>query len=263
MLRRARRYDDDHGYRDYMTFEHLMGASSTAWQMFPTLLGRYSYPHIWTSAFVGLRVQQTSRQDLMQWIRDMAARNQTSRQRSFPARFDLLCFIDRPPDFEFADFIDTVDDLSKYQFKRHFVMGPDRRELLFPEPFGWLDNIDANNFKDYIDARPISALRLSSCPEAYSKYASGHGIRGALILNPLRRRPKSDFLQFHQICRTRIEHGEERPKFFNSPALRIGSVAIANQNPLLEISCKLDTEMVIPLVYRPRRRTSTSAAGKR
>jgi hypothetical protein len=41
---------------------------------------------------------------------------------------------------------------------------------------------------------------------AYAKYASGHGIHDALILNFLRRRPKSDFLRVHHPCPIQIPH---------------------------------------------------------
>ncbi len=151
MLRCAQRYDSSYRYRDYMTFAHLMGESSTAWQMFPTLLGRFPEPHIWTSAFVGHRLQHTEKHVLIHWISDMAGQNQTSRQRSFPARFGLLCLIDRPPDFKFADFIESVDDLSKYQFRKKVVMGPDRK-MLGPEHFGSLAYADFDSSKDFYEA---------------------------------------------------------------------------------------------------------------
>jgi hypothetical protein len=142
MLRRAKRYDVSYAYRDYMSISHMLGDSQKAWDQFTALLGRYYDPHIWTSAFIGHRIQKTAKDGLKRWIKDMAALNKTSKQRSFPSRFAFMCLIDRPPDMKMAEFVGTVDDLGKYDFtKRRLFKGPDGK-MIGPEMIGRLHYID-------------------------------------------------------------------------------------------------------------------------
>lgn len=138
MLRCAQRYDSPYAFRDFMSIAHMMGESEIAWKQFKKLLGRYSSPQIWTSAFIGHRINRTSLQELKSWIKTMAELNQTSRQRSFSARFALMCLIDRQPDMEMAELVNTFDDLKKYDFlNRHVFKGPDG-EIIGPQIFGSL-----------------------------------------------------------------------------------------------------------------------------
>lgn len=130
MLRRAKRYDTRYGYRDYMSITHTLDDSKKAWNQFTEVLGKYSTPQIWTSALVGHRIQKSSKDDLKSWIKGMADLSQTSRKRSFPARFAFMCLVDRPPDKEMAAFVETVDDLSDYDFtNRRWFKSPDGEEI--------------------------------------------------------------------------------------------------------------------------------------
>ena len=129
-LRRAQRYDSASAYGRYMTYLHLTGQHEVAWSLFNTLLGRYKLPQIWTSAMVGHRIQSTDPEKLIAWLRNVAQLNDDSRKRSYPARFGLLCMIDRPPNPALVKAIDDVDDLSSYNFKsKSYYTGPDLQGL--------------------------------------------------------------------------------------------------------------------------------------
>lgn len=142
MLRNAKRYDTSYRYRDYMALSHLLGDSQKAWKQFTSVLGRYSSPHIWTSAFVGHRVQKTSKSEIKHWINSVAESNQVSRQRSFPARYAFMCLIDRSPDMEFSQFVETVDDLSRYNLTHpRSFSGPDGK-YIGPDRTGRLNSIE-------------------------------------------------------------------------------------------------------------------------
>jgi tetratricopeptide (TPR) repeat protein len=160
MLRSARRYDDVDDYSDFMSVSHMLGDSQTAWKQFEALLGRFSDPSIWTSALVGHRIAQTGPQELREWIAAMASLNQTSRQRSFPARFAMLCLTDRAPNMDMAKFVSDVDDLTKYDMSKKFMIkGPDGA-ILGPDPFGlmfYTDLCDPNTgiFKSPEDAKVL------------------------------------------------------------------------------------------------------------
>jgi len=162
MLRRAERYETRYGYRDYMSLAHILGDSNAAWDQFSKLIGRYSVPDIWLSAGVGHRIQQTNTEELKSWISDLANSNETSRKRSFPARFAFMSLVDRKPDIEMAEFVETVDDLSKYNFKKPFVfLGPKGR-IIGPEMLGSLHYRHLFNVKESVMPKvPPKELRTA------------------------------------------------------------------------------------------------------
>ena len=167
MLQAAQRYDNSSAYCDYMSISHMMGDSKIAWQKFNELVGRYSYPNIWSSAFVGHRIQKTGIRELKRWITGIAESNQTTRQRSFPARFALMCLIDRGPNPEMAEFVSAVDDLTKYNLtNRHIFKGPDGH-IIGPEIFGKLYYSDAMNLPFN---KPRSAMQLKNISALKKRY---------------------------------------------------------------------------------------------
>jgi tetratricopeptide (TPR) repeat protein len=187
MLQSARRYDDADDYSDFMSVSHMLGDSQTAWKQFEALLGRFSDPSIWTSALVGQRIAQTHPQELREWIAAMASSNQTSRQRSFPARFAMLCLMDRPPNMDMAQFASDIDDLTNYDLSNKRMikgpdgafLGPDREGVIFfhPEIFdpetGWAKppkatkEIARRYFEEDIPSTPFSFY--GSFAAAYEK----------------------------------------------------------------------------------------------
>lgn len=120
-LRRAKRYDSAFAYRDYMSLLHMVGESDSAWALFNTLMGNYKLPVIWTSAFVGHRINNRDKEYIKKWITEKAQFNRISKQRGFVARYALLSMLDRKPDMEMAEFVGSMDDLSMYKISKNEV----------------------------------------------------------------------------------------------------------------------------------------------
>lgn len=136
-LQHARRYDiNAYSYTQYMCALHLLGDSEKAWDLFNTLLGRYETPHIWNAAWVGHRLQASGKEKLKQWFLEVTNLSKSSVERSLPARFALMCLIDRRPDDEMVEFINTVDNLKKYKFTRVDAFFGPRGEKIGPGRLG-------------------------------------------------------------------------------------------------------------------------------
>lgn len=106
-LRRAKRYNDESGYCDYMSLLHVMGESEFAWPIFDSLINRFLGSQIWTSAFVGHRVNATSKENLRKWILDK--KKLTLEKTNVLARYALLSLIDRQPDSSDIEFIGELE----------------------------------------------------------------------------------------------------------------------------------------------------------
>jgi hypothetical protein len=131
-LREARRYEDPSAYNDYMAYLHLTGQSSTAWSLFKTLLGRYKAPYIWTSALVGHRIQGTSTEQLVEWMRQISQLSETCKKRLYLARFGLMCLIDRPADPKMVDAIHSFDDPAFYETDKRYYIMPSTHKMMGP-----------------------------------------------------------------------------------------------------------------------------------
>jgi tetratricopeptide (TPR) repeat protein len=114
-IRRARRYNSAKAYGEYLSCLHVIGESGSAWAIFNERLDRDKVPHIWTSALIGHRLAGISNEELCSWLRETAAMNKTSKQRGYPARYGFLNLMDREPDMDMVEVINSVDDLANYQ----------------------------------------------------------------------------------------------------------------------------------------------------
>ena len=131
----ATRYNSQYAYRDYMSLLHLIGESESAWALFDLLIGRFKTPQIWTSAWIGHRINHFSLKQLQQWIKEKKDLNQHGRARSYLVRYALLSMIDRQPDMERVKLVESLDDSSFYrtgQGTRYFdwKLGPESTEVL-------------------------------------------------------------------------------------------------------------------------------------
>ena len=98
-LARATRYNSHYAYRDYLSLLHVLGFSNQAWEGFSGLLGKFDHPQIWTSAFVGHRIEGATRDQITRWIKEQQKKRSPHAFRSFPARYAFLTHaVDRKPD---------------------------------------------------------------------------------------------------------------------------------------------------------------------
>ena len=67
-LRRARRYNSEFGYRDYLGMLHAMGHSAEAWDAFNALVAQMNKPEIWETPLVGHRRAEASELEIAQWV---------------------------------------------------------------------------------------------------------------------------------------------------------------------------------------------------
>lgn len=149
-LTRAKRYNSVYAFRDYLTFLHLLGFSKQSWAGFGSLLGKFDTPQIWTSAFIGHRLEGRSDQDIQAWLDEQNKREPLHPEKSFPARFAFMIFnIDRPPSASRIDLIETYEAKfpSKFGVSGHIfnvagkVVGPssykdyDRHHVILPTDY--------------------------------------------------------------------------------------------------------------------------------
>jgi hypothetical protein len=66
-LQRARRYNSEFGYRDYLGMLHAMGHSPEAWDAFNALVVQMEKPEIWETPLVGHRKAGASESEIAQW----------------------------------------------------------------------------------------------------------------------------------------------------------------------------------------------------
>ncbi|MCP3873650.1 MAG: hypothetical protein GY699_10910 [Desulfobacteraceae bacterium] len=99
-MRAAKRYNNEYRYQEYMSLLHIQGLSDNAWPLFDSLIGRFSAPEIWTSSFIGHRINNTSDDELIKWIKDK--RKLTNQSNFFPLDFGMVLLTDRVPNISFA-----------------------------------------------------------------------------------------------------------------------------------------------------------------
>jgi Tfp pilus assembly protein PilF len=73
-LQRARRYNSQFAYRDYLGMMHAMGRSKEAWQAFGTLITQMSSPELWETPLVGHRIEDANESDIAKWAASDAVR---------------------------------------------------------------------------------------------------------------------------------------------------------------------------------------------
>jgi len=66
-LARARRYNSEYAYRDYLGMLHAMGYSKQAWSAFDALVPQLRASQLWETALVGQRMQNLSEADIVAW----------------------------------------------------------------------------------------------------------------------------------------------------------------------------------------------------
>jgi hypothetical protein len=105
-LRLIKRYQDDQGYRDYMTSLHLMGYHQESWSIFNTIDIQTNSPSVWTSAFIGQRMEAKTGDDIARWLAQDHFNNVDA---LFIGNYMLMSrLMDRAPEQKLPDMIRTT-----------------------------------------------------------------------------------------------------------------------------------------------------------
>ena len=111
-LQRVRRYESNFAYRDYMAFLHLQGRSDESWTLFSALMQNDAVygPQLWTSAYLGHRINGATDQEIIDWAMDPRHAFLTKgKTHEFPVRFVfLMSVIDRLPSAELESIIREI-----------------------------------------------------------------------------------------------------------------------------------------------------------
>lgn len=149
-LLRAKRYNSVYAYRDYLSLLHLLGYSKQSWAGIGSILGKFDTPQIWTSAFIGHRLEGRSDQEIQAWLDAQDQRDPLHPVNSFPARYAFMIFnIDRPPSATRIDLIEKYEAKypSKFEVSGHIlnvagkVVGPssykdyDKHHVILPADY--------------------------------------------------------------------------------------------------------------------------------
>jgi hypothetical protein len=109
-LYRARRYDSEHAYRDYLGIVHAMGGSQEAWSIFDILARQNEKRAIWESALVGHRMAGATEAEIISWEKQGDLRksgNDSSNAATYLLRAGLT---DRMPS---NDLIAAVSEIER------------------------------------------------------------------------------------------------------------------------------------------------------
>lgn len=126
-FQRGQRYNNRYGFRDYLALLHLMGQHEDAEAGAKALIPRYDEPQIWTSLFVGHRIQKRSSSEIAAWIDESTDFDSTITKETPADRYTLMStVIDRKVSTEQ---LKTVDPLFSIQ--------------MFPRSLGELPKLSA------------------------------------------------------------------------------------------------------------------------
>ena len=74
-FKRGQRYNSRYGFRDYLVYMHLLGFHQDAENGFRGLVSRFDSPPIWTSMFVGQRMQNMALSDIRHWTQNILSQS--------------------------------------------------------------------------------------------------------------------------------------------------------------------------------------------
>lgn len=216
-LRRAKRYDSYYAYRDYLSLLHLLGHSKESWSGFSSLLGKYDSPQIWTSAFVGHRIEGRSDQDIQAWIDEQNERRPLHPFESFSARFAFMIFtIDRPPNDRVSEIIAKY--ASKYQAKLDaagYTLDPSG-QVIGPSSYKDFDKRYVILPSDYELGKPKSSKDIAGIRLKANQPVESHFALFAKGYTALR---KKDYLAAFQWFEKRARYYRYQEQYHNGYAI--------------------------------------------
>lgn len=114
-LQLIKRYNDKQGYREYMTLLHFMGYHKESWAIFNTIDIQSNSPDIWTTAFIGHRMESKLDEEIIQWLLQNNIHNVSF---DYIGRYILMShLIDRLPNQHLSDLIEEARGMIKNSSK--------------------------------------------------------------------------------------------------------------------------------------------------
>lgn len=111
--RQGRRYNSAYGYSEYLSYLHLFGFEEQAFSGFDELNPRYNEPYLWTSQFIGQRIQNIDPDELANWLVQYKKNVKQPYHKSMADRFIFLqSVVDRPTSEHYLDLIKRVGEES-------------------------------------------------------------------------------------------------------------------------------------------------------
>jgi tetratricopeptide (TPR) repeat protein len=108
-LQRAQRYNDAHGYRDYLGMLHAMGHSTDAWSAFMVLAPQLRAPQIWETVLVGHKVAGASETEVAQWSKQGEFKGLGDVRSTAAAHLLRFATTDRIPSKELSAALEGLD----------------------------------------------------------------------------------------------------------------------------------------------------------
>lgn len=190
-FRRGKRYNSRYGYRDYLAILHLIGAHEDALSGFANLVSRYDSPPLWTSLFIGRRIQKDAGSQYSSIVEE-ALSNSSETLRQQAARYVFLDKItDRIPNASDIQYIPDVKFLKSQTINLDNViqnLAIDTGVVSFstkcPEAvtdciekdgsnLQQIDNDDFRRYSNYMDA--YVSYKEKNYKSAFIKYLKNNG----------------------------------------------------------------------------------------
>ena len=107
---RALQYPDSESYRDYLSFLHLFGHRTEAWQAFSQVNASFDDPEVWISALVGHRHDGLTDTAVRQWLLQPHIRDAHFGGRRMAPYFAMIWYTsDRVPPKDIGDLINQLE----------------------------------------------------------------------------------------------------------------------------------------------------------
>jgi hypothetical protein len=110
-FKRGKRYNDRYGFRDYLAILHLIGKHTDAISGFTSLVSRYDSPPLWTSLFIGQRIQADEKPQYTKVVKKILS-STSEMLKTQAARYLFLSKVtDRLPTLDDLQHIPEVDPI--------------------------------------------------------------------------------------------------------------------------------------------------------
>jgi len=116
---RATRYNNPYGYRDLLSWLHVLGNSKDAWLGFDQLAGTFEIPYVWSSALVGHRLEGKTEEQIRTWLLQPNIRQAGEGMFRFSSAYAFMSHVvDRKPNRDLVAILQTLEKPGRY-----FVVG--------------------------------------------------------------------------------------------------------------------------------------------
>lgn len=176
--KRGQRYNSIYGYRDYLAFLHLVGAHQQAVAGFNALVPRYRTPELWTSQFIGQRMESYGFEQCVGWVHELIQGSDNAVLKHYGQSYLLKqSLIDRTIEPEHLKPVINLSDRAFFQGREVFAES-DVRAVFTPEVMETLVAPCTNGEKDCDSAAAAadysSADFAPAFMDAYQDLFNGH-----------------------------------------------------------------------------------------